>query len=1349
MATSPTVLLSPRTPVRLPSLEIDIPPPPPAPSKPSGSLVYQVLPVVLAAVGMGIILMVGNIQTSGSTMLVLLAGSLLLVGGGAGVSVMMHRAHNSAYQRGTRERIERYSRMLISTRDRVQQLLIDQRELLLDKDPDPGRCARVAMGRAPRLWERSPDDPDFLILRVGLGSQPSSVPVRAPRQPDPLLPDPLIDAADELAAWGNSVWGVPVFVPLVDGRAAGVCGPRGNVLETARALIVQLATHHAPDEVKLVALVPPAEAAEWAWLRWLPHTWSDDRRERYFATTPGEASSLSKRLEEVLTRRRDAASSYGFPNTSSTRPKAHLPVYVFLVADETLADSMPVLAGLDVSRDSRLGASCLFLSTDRTRLPRSCRTILEVPGGVLTQPNGDVHSVACLDGASPELARQLASALAPVRARRIASSSALPVQVPLLDLLGVERVEELDLLDRWRRRAPDRSLGVPIGVRPGGETLWLDLHQTADGPHGLIAGSTGSGKSALMQALLLGLAASFHPHDLALVLVDYKGGSTAGPLRELPHLVGTITNLDGNLARRALVALQAEIERRQALLSAAGCDDLDAYLGRRRLGQALEPLPHLVLVVDEFAELKTERPDFIHQLVRTARVGRNVGLHLILATQKPRPAVDDEIWANARFRVCLRVEQPQDSQDVLKRPDAVSLAGRGQGYLQVGHDEIFTLFQGAWGGAVYHPESAATDPREIVLVDLDGTRRAIDPIRSNATPSRDPTQAEALAGHVRRAADQAGIARLSPIWLAPLREGVVLTDVLDVAAGWDGSGWRPSGRWMEPAIGVVDDPAHRRQSPLRIDLPRGGNLAVYGAPGAGKTTALLALALALACEHPPADLNIYLLDFGGHVLGSLSALPHVGGVVLGDEEEKLVRLLRHLSTELSRRKALFAEAGVATLPAYRAATEREVPALVLLIDNLPALMHTYADLEDEVAQIAQQGGTLGVHLVFSAASPTLVRLRIANSFSQAVTLRLADRADYSAVLSVPEGYEPSSQPGRGLIKGRPTLEFQVALPAGGASEADQTAGVRRLTRDMDAAWLGPRPWRVRTLPEHVSLLDVLPGSVRVDGMPIGPVGLAEDELEPLYVDLRDGPHFVIGGPPRGGKSTLMRTWILGLIASLPRDRLRVYLADFSHAGLNGRDGLPGVRMIHDGAELVTLLDEIESAADVAVARVLAIDDLDGLQRSTDSGTLDRLQRLVRARRSGVHVLLVGSSSSLGASYEGFGHAIKETQTGFLVGGSDYEDLQVLGINVPHAEARQGLPAGRAFYARRKRYVRVKVAEPPDAAKLAAWAALVSPSGGSTHFRDLVLEATPPHAGVMEPQGNVVAADGPGSGTGIH
>jgi S-DNA-T family DNA segregation ATPase FtsK/SpoIIIE len=1281
----------------LPDDVIEIPPPPPAPQRPSGSLLYQVLPVLLVAVGMGVILVVGNLQGSGGGLAILLVGSMLMIGGGAGVSVLLHRSQAASYRRGTRRRLELYFEKLWSVRERLENLLEQQRQILLEKDPHPSTCVEVATRQSARLWERSPGEPDFARVRVGLGAQPASVTVHAPRQPDPLVPDPLVEAAQDLAEWAAALHGVPLNVSLADGACVGIWGPRERVIDAVRAMLIQLATHHAPDELKLVGVLPTADVREWAWLRWLPHTWSDDRRERFIASTPEPAARLSKRLEEILGRRREAAGSpfAGSGRQSGVGANLRVPAFAFVVLDPELADSMPVIAEFSARPEPCVGASFLFVAEDRTRLPRQCGAILEVteadPRARLIDRSGAVQVVDVLDGMPLEDCERLAIALAPLQPRRVAAPSALPSRALLLDLLRVQRLEDLDVLERWSTSAPQHTLAVPIGVRPGGEVLHLDLHQAADGPHGLVAGSTGSGKSAFLQALLLGLAATFHPHDVALVLVDYKGGSTIGPLRDLPHVVGMITNLDGNLAQRALVALQAEIERRQMVLSEADCEDLDAYLQRRREGEPLEPVPHLVLVVDEFAELKTERPEFIHQLVRTARVGRSVGLHLILSTQKPRPAVDEEIWANARFRVCLRVEQPQDSQDVIKRPDAATLVGRGQGYLQVGHDEVFTLFQGAWGGAAYRPDAGVADPHEIVRVDLDGSRHQLTTSVQPTASRREPTQAEALARRLRSVAEEAGISPLPTIWLAPLPERLALRE-----AAWDGTEWAHVERWVEPVLGLVDDPAHRRQEPLRVDLPRSGNLVMYGSPGTGKSTALLTLGVSLAAEHPPSDVHLYLVDFGGHALSNLALLPHVGGVVLGDEEEKLVRLLRHLSRELGQRKTLFAEVGVSTLPGYRAAARTDLPALVVLIDNLPALLSAYPDLEDQLAALAQQGGTLGIHLVFTAATPTLVRLRIASSFNQAIVLRLADRADYGAVLSVPHGYEPSTLSGRGLVKSRPVLECQLAQPAPGFGEVEQIAAVRRLSREMSEAWSGSRPWRVRTLPERVQLEDLLERVDRHDDNPIAVVGLAEEDLEPLQVDLRDGPHFAISGPPGGGKSTLLCTCLWSLAQWRNTESLRVLLADFR--GDDADSHLPGVVVASDGNAFARALEELLQLEDPNLTKLVAIDDLESLQRDADAETLQRLTDAIRVRAPGLHVLLVGTSAAFAAAYDGPAHLIKQSQTGFIVGGTDYDDLQVLGISVPHAEASQGLPPGRGFYAHRKRYTRLRAALPPPLAR---------------------------------------------------
>jgi S-DNA-T family DNA segregation ATPase FtsK/SpoIIIE len=1302
MPISPTVLLSPRSAVRLPDEVVDIPPPSPAPARPTGSVLYQILPVLITAVGMGIILVVGNLQGSGGGLAILLVGSMLMMGGGAAVSMLLYRSQSRNYRRGARRRAQLYYGMLQNKRDQLDRLLAQQHQLLLEKDPDPDLCIEIAAERGTRLWERSPADPDYLHVRAGLGDQPSTVIVRQPRQPDPLEPDPLVQAAQDLAAWAATVHSVPVNIPLTDGACVGIWGPRRHVLEVVRAMLIQLTTHHAPDELKLVGIFSPSDVFLWGWLRWLPHIWSDDRSDRYLVSTPEAATRLSRRLEEIFGRRRDAVTSpFG---GSSGQPKLQVPAYVFLVTDTDLADSMPVIGDLSNRQDAPVGASFVFVTEERTHLPRQCSPILEIansePRAQLVDRKGLARDVQLLDGIPIQECERFAISLAPLRLRRVTAPNFLPSRALLLDLLGVERLDDFDVLGRWRTSAPQHTLAVPVGLRPGGEVLQLDLHQTADGPHGLVAGSTGSGKSAFLQALLLGLAATFHPHELALVLVDYKGGSTIGPLRSLPHVVGMITNLDGNLALRALVALQAEIERRQVLLSQAGCDDLDVYLAHRREGEPLEPVPHLVLVVDEFAELKTERPDFIHQLVRTARVGRSVGVHLILSTQKPRPAVDEEIWANARFRVCLRVEQPQDSQDVLKRPDAASLVGRGQGYLQVGHDEVFTLFQGGWGGAAYRPDAGLSDPHEVVGVGLDGSRTHLlaPPVQLTPVEMRDPTQAEALAQKVRTTASEAGIQPLPSIWIAPLPDRLSLAD-LHHNTGWDGTGWRSVQRWVEPVLGLVDDPSHRRQDLLTVDLAHSGNLAIYGAPGAGKTTALLSLGVSLASDHSPLDVHLYMVDFGGHSLSNLALLPHAGGVVLGDEEEQLVRLLRHLSGEMGRRKTLFAEVGASTLSGYRSATQTDLPALVILIDNLPALITAFPDLEDELAQLAQQGGTLGIHLVFTAATPALVRMRIATSFTQAIALRLADRGDYSAILSLPQGYESSTVSGRGLASGRPSLECQVALPERGFSEVDRIGAVRRLSQRMSEAWSGARPWRVRTLPDRVFLDDLLQSVEQLEPGPLAVVGLAEDTLEPMMVDLRDGPHFMISGPPGGGKSTLLRTWLWSLASSTnKRESMRILFADLCSDADKFVADIPGVQRADNVSTFAEALEELLNIQDPSVTKVVAIDDLETLQRVSDEQTLQRLTEAIRDRTAALHVVIAGNSAAFMALYDGAAHLVRQGQTGFVVGGTDFDDVRAFGVSVPPSEANRGVPPGRGLYARRKRYVRLRAALPPTVAR---------------------------------------------------
>ncbi|MCS7039874.1 MAG: type VII secretion protein EssC, partial [Caldilineales bacterium] len=886
------------------------------------------------------------------------------------------------------ERETRYRTALSSIRQQLTTLHGQHQQALNTNDPAPEECwARVsrqpAMDR--RLWERSPKDGDFLTLRLGLGERPSPVTLKVPRPADPTAIDPLLEEAQKLAREFAALSDVPICLPLGEVIVAGLAGDREEVLNLVRSLVVQLATHHSPDEVKIVAIFPAHEANRWDWMRWLPHVWTDDRSFRFLACERDAAHRLLMGLFDQLGRRQ--AQFTATREGTALRP---IPQFVFLFADSRLVENEPILPLL-LAGNSVLGACAIFLADRSEHLPKECQAVVEMTGSegrlLQTAPKAG-RFVFKADETPLDLADRLARRLAPIRLQRLSAVTEIPRIVPLLDLFGVAAVEELDVAKRWQQSRTDRSLAVPIGRRAAGQLLTLDLHDGGQGPHGLVAGTTGSGKSELLQSLVASLAVHFHPHQVVFVLVDYKGGGMAGAFQGLPHLVGTITNLQGGMAWRALAALKSELHRREHLLARAGATNIHEYQKRLQLGQAKEPLPHLVIIVDEFAELKTELPEFIGELVRTARVGRSLGVHLILATQKPAGVVSEEIWANSSFRICLRVERPEDSQEVLKRPDAAGLSKDtpGRAYLQVGTSPLME-FQAAWGGAPYGRDGkAAVNPEAIVEVTLDGSRRPLHRMLRSASSHVAGTQLQALVAFLKGVAQRQGIQSLPGPWLPPLPEHLPL-DQVRPGEGFDGRRWRAATTWLEPAVGLLDDPARQVQGPLRLPLGKEGHLAVYGAPGTGKTTFLQTLAVSLALTHSPRDVHLYLLDFGSRALTVLAGLPHVGGVILADEQERLTRLLRFLVREMEERKARFAQAGVTTLRDYRKSTADPPPAIVVMLDNYAGFNDLYRDtpVEENLVQVTREGGNLGIHVVLTAINPSSVKTKIANNITAAVT----------------------------------------------------------------------------------------------------------------------------------------------------------------------------------------------------------------------------------------------------------------------------------------------------------------------------------------------------------------------------
>ncbi len=1326
-----------RIPQSLPKGEVEIPPPPPMPHKPSVSLLTILLPA--GGTVLGLVIMIAFGATAGGANLILsMAISIPMMAATYLATFINYVVQQNKFKKDVEKRKDGYERILKARRQELTALHAQQQSVLRQNDPEPQECLSRVKRLDRRLWERSPQDADFLSLRLGLGAQPSTVTIKPPKEQTVLEPDPLVETAQNLAREFEWVPNVPICLPLREVGSAGLVGPREAVLNTSRALAIQVATHHSPDEVKIVAIFPEREMDDWGWLRWLPHTWTDDGRHRLLACEKNTAHQLLLNLYDLLNRRALQMAATKDPVASP------LPYFVFFLADPRLAENEPILYLL-LTQGAALGALSVFLADRSKALPKGCRAIIEV-GGETAPVSGQVPFRPIMgsrsrqgrliqtapvsgqvsfypDEASVKSADHLARTMAPIRLQRVTGPTEIPNVVSLLDLFRVQAVEDLDVLSRWRTSEPYRSLAVPIGRRTGGESLCLDLHERSHGPHGLLAGATGSGKSELLQSLVASLALHFHPHDVAFVLIDYKGGGMANAFRELPHLVGTITNLQGNLAARALASLKAELQRRQRLFDQVGVNHIDRYQELYRKGLVKEPLPHLILIADEFAELKAEQPDFMKELISAVRVGRSLGVHLILATQKPAGVVDEQIWANSRFHICLRVERPEDSQEVLKRPDAANLTQPGRAYFQVGNNEIFDVFQAAWGGAPYVPGGhAASDPHEIVEIALDGSRRPLGSSAKPAAPPTDGTQLQALIRHLRDVAAKANIVRLPGPWLEPLPERVIL-DAIRPGGGWDGQKWQPVQTWLEPVVGLLDNPASQYQGPLALNLGKEGHLAIYGAPGTGKTTLLQTLAISLALTHSPQDVHLYLLDFGGRLLTLFRSLPHVGGVILADEAERLNRLLRYLLREMETRKERFARAGVNTLVSYRQATKESLPAIVVLLDNYTGFANTYPDAESSLAQIAREGGTLGIHLVITANSPSMIKYNISSNITLAVALSLADRSEYSIAVGRTGGLEPGALPGRGLVKGNPPLEFQAALPLDGDTEAARTAALKALMEQMAHAW-GDRP-RARPIPK---LPDVIPAfglfpardvwpAPPADGSLAVPVGLDVVELEPFTVDLNDGPHFLITGPAQSGKTTFLQTWLLALAEQFPPQRLHLYLLDFRRAGLWPLAQLPHVRgYLEDDnglgaalAEIAQSLLERRRAWDEArqasgntldqriwLARypaiVIVIDDFDAFRDGAQVGTKERLEQIARHGRGlGFHLLLAGSSADLGFSIEGVVKVVKELQTGFLLGSNEHSDLQILNISLPMGEVGKPVTPGDGYYSRRGRYRKIRAA----------------------------------------------------------
>lgn len=1018
----------------------------------------------------------------------------------------------------------RYTDYLNGMEARFGQECDRQAEILRLRRVPVGELAARAHALSPRLMNRGVDHDDFMDLRVGVGSVELEADFRWPQPKFTMDEDKLLDKVSELSKNPPLVRDVPIAFDPVEHFVAGIIGARPDVWAFARGLVLQICALYSYQDVKIVLVADADEEAEWSFARSLPHLFDDSGTRRYLACDYDALTQVSMHLERELESRADARCE---------RVGDLGAYYVVLCASKSLSERSEAVSRLQRTRENK-GFSLVFFGEALRDLPRECAYVIDLSAhGVLADLEGSSQilgdaaergSARMFDRddvagtmvpfepdstATRELAGTFALDLARARLDMPSQRSQMPSSLGFLEMFEVSNLAQLNVGQRWAEDDASRTLQTPVGRDAAGELSVLNLHENVHGPHGLIAGTTGSGKSEFIITYILSLCVNYAPDQVSFVLIDYKGGGLAGAFDNeryrLPHLAGTITNLDGAAIARSLVSIKSELKRRQDAFNRAreitgeATVDIYKYLRYYRQGVLSEPLPHLFIVADEFAELKQQEPEFMEELISAARIGRSLGVHLILATQKPSGVVNDQIWSNSRFKVCLKVADAADSKEMIRRPDAAEIKGPGRFFMLVGYNELFCGGQAAYAGAPYAPTEVFEPKRDDTVDLVDDTGDVVATMRppSTATVTSD-SELNAVLGQLCRTAEATG-KHAGRLWLDAL-PGRIRLDDLREKYGFAG---RP-GR-CEVALGEVDDPGRQRQLLYSVDLAEVGNLLVFGAQGSGAEGLVATLLCSLATDYAPEEACFYVMDFGAGTLSPFSALPQCGGVVLPGDPERMDNLFRLIDREVARRRALLSAEGV-SLEEYNAAHDEKIGHMVVVLANIAAFYDLYGGYEEALGTLTRDAPRCGIHFVLTASSASAARPRLRSNFSESVVCPLNDESDLITILgSRPKAVVPKRDKRGYVVMAKEVYEFQGAS-VGGADQSE--AALIAALGERRAAECAGRAPQIPSLPPVVRPQDMGLGPVACGELPIG---FSKHEVEPMFFSFVKCPTMLVLG----------------------------------------------------------------------------------------------------------------------------------------------------------------------------------------------------------------------------------------------
>lgn len=1074
------------------------------------------------------------------------------------MSVINYRSDEKEIKRKTVKRENDYNRYLAGQEEKLRMLREKEHRISQQKIPSVEQELKFVEDFDARLFEKLKTHEDFLWVRLGEGrvEAKSQVEYKAPEFRE--TEDPLMDYPELMHQKYRYIEHMPVVLELEKLNAVGFVGDRNKLYQMAKNLILHFCIEHYYQDVKVFLVMEEVDRQYFEWARWFQNftdarsgirqfIYDEDSRKRCLEYLYSELSNREKAKEQEI---------------------KNQPVYLVLVYRSKMLEEHPV--SRYVENAAKLGFCFLFFEEYEEYVNQFCEKRIFLKQNQLSgyiQDIGDGEAVQEFEyrRVAKERAEAAALKMACVYMDDVSLEASLTKNITLYQLFGIMNVYDLELEKRWSESRIYKSMAAPLGVKSGDEIVYLDLHEKFHGPHGLVAGTTGSGKSEILQTYILSMATLFHPYEVGFIIIDFKGGGMVNQFRNLPHLNGAITNIDGNEINRSLSAIKAELQKRQRLFAEKEVNHIDDYIKLFKEGRAETPLPHLILIVDEFAELKSEQPEFMKELISAARIGRSLGVHLILATQKPAGVVNDQIWSNSKFKLCLKVQNKADSNEVLKSPLAAEIREPGRAYLQVGNNEIFQLFQSAYSGAPVPSDTMSEQKRfRVAKVMLDGSRQVIYEQKPGESQSS-VTQLDAIVAYIKEYCDQNKIKRLPNICLPSLEEVIPYgtyeyqNTTTDICI----------------PIGIYDDPSRQLQAVTEVNFSQ-NHVFIIGSSQFGKTNLLQVMIRGIAEQYSSDDVHLYILDYASGILKNFEKLKHVGGVITDSEEGVLPNFLKMMMEELESRKKLLADMGLSSYTAYREGGFRELPQIIVMVDNFAVLRENFAQEETSFQKLVREGSAAGICMVFTSQQAGGIGYRYFSYFGKRIAVFCNESGEYTNLF---ERCRKSLKaiPGRCLLSlEKEVYEGQIYLAFPAEKEIERVNEIRTFISENNEKNPGKAARRIPIIPENVSyefVRELMGGEWEIPYYV--PVGINFETMEVDCINMEKFHLLGISGEPDAGRRGYLKFLLNRILEQRLKAPVRIYIVDNEERELAEYENRGAVYMAEGSAVRGLLRDIVE------------------------------------------------------------------------------------------------------------------------------------------------------------------------------